>query len=449
MKPLKEWKWEWLAVVIVVLMIMSWGACIASADVGNRTDRRLVPLGKCEKECTRDLIAGQQYDVGEVTVHRYADYIRVEWIIDDHAWELQEVHFGWFSQPLPAKPAPGQMQFGDEASGWYYAVNIPMEYLCDHSKTTEECDCLFAAHAVVHKAGCPEDDSVAKTIYEEGLVLPEDVRFRVWLAGVDGLFRLQINDPTGVLGWDGWSAYCLDKQAQNIAGIWYDGTVISDWDELAGVVDHPENMDLVEWIIRQRYLETGIFCGEPVNRHNVQNAIWYLIDDPQIELGCVARSVVNAAYIARRNGNTKNVVTGCWDLAAIYVLNPVQYDLLDGGRTKYQPLVSWLHRPVDCPTATPTPTQTATRPPTNTPTVTPTRSNTPTRTNTPTGTPPPTDTPTMTPTRTATETPTKTPTRTATPTPTPCQGQSETAWAFGDYPFTQAWGWFFECCPDQ
>jgi len=407
--------------------------------------RRVVPLGKCEKECVKDLIAAQQYDIGEVRVHWYEEYVRVEYVIDDTQWELREIHFGWFSKPLPSKAIPGQLQYGfDNLSGHYFTFDIPIEYVED---------CNFAAHAVVHKAGCPED--AAKTIYNPDLVLPETVKFRLWRAGINGLFRLQIKEPTGVLGWDGWSAYCLDKQAENRSGYWYEGRVISDWTGLEGVVNHPENMDLVEWIIKQRYLDTGFFCGEPVNRHNIQNAIWYLIDDPQIGIGCPARKIVDAAYRARRLGHTKNIVSGCWDWAAMYVIDPFEFVLGDGTSSNLQPIISWFMESVDCPTPTPTPTETATRPPTATPSKTHTPRDTPTKTHTPTGTPPPSYTPTETPTDTPTATPTDTetppptPTDTPTMTPTPCEGHSETAWASGRYPFEQNWGWFFECCKDQ
>jgi hypothetical protein len=42
---------------------------------------------------------------------------------------------------------------------------------------------------------------------------------------------------------------------------------------------------------------------------------------------------------------------------------------------------------------------------------------------------------------------TKTPSYTPTFTPTPPRMCEETAWAYGQYEFTQAWGWYFECCP--
>jgi cell division septation protein DedD len=373
----------------------------------------------------------------------------VEYFIEDTTWELREVHFMWDDEPITEKPAPGQMQFGaEDLSGHYYKFDIPRSYLCNcdgEHKTDCGCDCYFAAHAVVRKGGCPEESPV-KTIYYDDVELPEEVDFRVWLGNASqGLFRLQArNDETSALNWDSYSAFCLDKQARNYSGFWYRGRVISDWDELEGVVDHPENMDLVEWIIRQRFRDTGYFCDTNITLHHIQNAIWHLIDDPKIGIGCPATAIVNAAYRARRYGlTTKNITTGCWDLAAMYVIDPMQFLLGDGTESNLQPMLSWYWKPIDCPTPTPTPTQTATRPPTNTPTITPTA------THTPTGTPPPTHTPTMTHTPTHTPTPTETPCDTPTPTPTPCTGYSETAWAFGNWTFDASWGWSFYCCEDE
>jgi hypothetical protein len=458
MKPFRKWTDEWLAIAVVMALILG-AASFVYADLEKAVSgpRRLIPMGECNTHCEQDLIAAQHYDVGKVVVHWYDDEIKVDYIIEDTSWELREVHFGWFHEPLPPKAIPGQLQYGaTDLSGQTYTFRIPRSYICNcgSEKTGGDCgcDCIFAAHAVVWKAGCPEP-SAAKTIYRDDVTLPEEVDFRVWLGNASqGLFRLQAkNDETAALNWDSYSAFCLDKQAENVSGFWYRGRVISDWDDLEGVVDHPENMDLVEWIIKQRFRDTGFFCDTNVTVHHIQRAIWYLIDDPQINLGCVASAIVNAAYRARLAGDTsfaKNITTGCWEMAAMYVIDPYNYVLEDGSESDLQPMVSWYWKKRDCPTPTPTPTQTATRPPTATPTKTHTPTITPTPSNTPTGTPPPTHTPTWTPTCTATATPTFTHTPTATPTATPCSGKYETAWAIGAYEFEQNWGWFFECCPD-
>lgn len=443
-------------VVVALLMALPAMADIETASTG---PQRLVPLGKCTKECVQDLIAAQSYDVGYVRVRWYDDSVRVEYVIEDTSWELREVHFDFANEPITMKPAPGAMAYGDEdLSGHYYSFQIPRSYLCNcgDAKTGGDCGCAcyFAAHAVVWKAGCPEPARAnSKTIYNPDVQLPDEVDFRVWLAGFDGLFRMETrNNETSALNWDNYSAFCLDKQAENIGGFWYRGRVISDWADLEGVVDHPENMDLVEWIIKQRFRDTGFYCGGNVTLHHIQNAIWHIIDDPQITLGCTAQHIVDAAYRARHAGETKNIVTGCWRMAAMYVIDPIQYVLENGSESNLQPMVSWFWQPTDCPTATPTATATNTRPPTRTPTQTgtPTRTHTPTQT--PTGTPPATFTPTntatatATATRTATATATATQTSTPTMTPTPCTGKYETAWAFGSWEFDTSWGWSFECC---
>lgn len=457
MKRMRKWSDEWLAIALVTAIALG-AASFAMADLGSTTNpgpRRLIPMGKCNKECVVDLIAAQHFDVGYVKVHHYDDYVKVEWVIEDRSWELREVHFMWGNEPITVKPAPGQMQFGDEnASGWYYEVDIPRSYLCNcgEEKTDCGCDCYFAAHAVVWKEGCPEP-AQAKTIYRDDVKLPEKVDFRVWLGGASqGLFRLQAkNDETGSLNWDGYSAFCLDKQAENVSGFWYEGDVISDWDELEGVVDHPENMPMVEWIIKQRFRDTGYACNTNLTVHHIQNAIWHLIDDPQIGIGCPAQWIVDKAKWAHRRGETsytKNITTGCWEMAAMYVIDPIQYVMEDGTESNLQPMISWYWKKKDCPTPTPTPTQTQTRPPTKTPTNTPTRPPTGTPTQTPTGTPPPTHTATPTWTPTMTYTPTCPPTKTPTLTPTPCSGKYETAWGFGNWPFDTSWGWSFQCCED-
>jgi len=459
MKRVRDWTDEWLAIALVTSIVLGVSS-FAFADL-TKTDpgpRRVMPTTKCNNECKRDLIAAQTIDVGEVILHEYDDYFLVEYKIDVPGWELREVHFGWFYGALPSHAVPGQLQFGFEnLSGTTYSWKIPRNLVCPHTKTTPvvKCACQFAAHAVVHKSGCPEPEKSTKTVYNENLVIPEEAMFRVWLGGSAGRFRVEIDDG-GDLTYNGFSGYCLDKQADITAGYWYGAQIITDWDKLEGVVDHPENMPMVEWIIKQNYTNTGYLCGEVVQRWHVQQAIWNLIDDPQMSLGCVGNKIVDAAKWAHRRGETKNIVSWCWDYAAVWVLAPFNLcwdDWETGGDcTNYQPVISWMKERVECPTPTPTATATRTRPPTSTPTSTPTRTATRTATATPTGTytPPPTSTPTQTATSTPTSTKTATATKTPTLTPTPCRGRYETAWAVGCTPFTQSWGWFFQCgCEDH
>jgi hypothetical protein len=474
MKKMRDWKHEWVAILAIVTVLLLLAVEYAAADVTNvpvTSDEGLLTFGE---GCDQPLIAGQHTQVGYVNTRWEDDQLVVHYQITEPDWVITEVHFGWFSSPQD-HVIPGQLQ-RSYTIGWARAVvfTIPKWEICDNTKCESPskcaCACYFAAHAVVkRKIDCNDEGSHGKTIYDADFALPELTQFRAYLGGSRALFRLELRGEYPLNG-SGYNAYCLDRQTEVRSGRWYDAEVIWDWEELDGVIDHPENMDLVEWILNQNLVGRRTYCGQIVNRDNVQNAIWYLVDDPQIGLGCVARAIVNDAL---RHRGQKNIVRNCWGLKAVFVLNPLYSMICDEDDSEcyqvpdheVQPMVTDYWGIEQCPTPTATATATATRtprPPTSTPTLTPyftptytaTATATSTPSLTPTGTPSPTATSTSTPTRTATatHTPTSTPTRTetptSTPTATPCHRyQTETAWAQGDYPFTQAWGWTFKCCP--
>jgi hypothetical protein len=419
--------------------------------------------GWAHKTCVRELIAGQNIDVGEVRLTWYDDHIKVEYSTND--WELREVHFGWWFGDLPPHPAPGQMQYGFEIPNpntTYFAFDVPKDLLCNQGdaakncvggKCANPCPCKFAAHAVVWRSDCPED-TTAKTIYIED-DYPSIANMKVSEQGRSSYFNVWLRSG-GKLNGDVFNGWCLARDKNLERGYWYeDVDVIYDWKDLEGIVDQWWNMPYIEWIAQTDFVGRVIIDGQIVQREHVQNAIWYFAQG--YAAGPVAMAIVNQAYAAV---NTKRLDHRCWEQGAMFVLNPKPICRVvsppDGVVcTQPQPVLSYRAIQVTCPTATPTPTATATftatptrtpRPPTSTPTKTFTPSNTPTGTPPPTWTPTPTFTRTPKPTKTPTPTATATATDTPTATPTPCYGQSETAWAEGEIEFEDAWGWYFECC---
>jgi len=385
-------------------------------------------------DCTRRLIAGQNQDVGYVSLDWKSDGLKVDYIIEEEGWYMTEIHFDWYHKEsdLPSHAVPGHMKFSREDMHATTATFfIEREHLCPHDKAFSpkcySCDCWFAAHAVIKKDCPPEGwDKTAKTI-----IIPGDyttsAKVKVTRQGRSSYFNLQIQG-TGINAVvnNGW---CLDSRVKLPEGMWLDAGVIYDFDdpELANWVKYPENMKYVQWIAEQNYVGRTLRCGAIVQRTHVQNAVWNLMHDRGV--GCVAGAIVADAKRAFRS---KNIARSCWTLAADFVLTP----RLDDDIT-YQPIYSYKYVKEECPTATPTPTNTDT--PTETPTRTP-RPPTKTPTDTPTGTYTQTPTDTHTPTHTHTETPTHTPTA------TPCPPRTETAWAYGSIEFEIGWGWFFKCC---
>lgn len=442
---MKHVKW------ILIAMLL---AIPAAADV---TDRPIGTTGPSATlvtsgyDCRLPLIAGQQYDAGDV----YLTWTETDLVVTYAAangWRFSEIHFGWSSGAPLDHPPPGSLQYKfDQLNSENVQFTVPRSEICPQKHGEKcGCSCYFAAHAVVKRTTECHKINAAKTIYDPDFSLPQFAQFRAYLGGSNSLYRLEVRGDHPLNG-NGFNGYCLDRDTDVRMGRWYDAEVVWNWEELDGVIDRPENMDLVEWIVTQNMVGRRSYCGEIVNRHHVQNAIWYLVDDPQIGIGCVARAIVNDAY---RHRDRKSIARNCWGLKATFVFSPLYTLICDSREECYaspdhrvQPMISEYMGVVECPTATPTRTQTPTHPPTMTPTHTATRTATPTPSSTPTGTPPRTQTPTQTATPTATPTATGTSTPTPTNTPTPCETtQTETAWAQGEFPFTDAWGWSFQCC---
>ena len=468
MKRIREWKDEWLAIIVIVAVLLL-GASFAMADVSNKpaTGGAVLLTGA---DCVFDLIAGQHTDVGEVQLDWQSEHLQVTYIVTEPGWYMTEIHFGWFSAPQE-NVVPGQLPYKlDGLMSEIVSFKIPLSSLCGKCDGPEKCTCpcYFAAHAVVEREVPCEKIDIRKTVYSD-TAFPDFAQFRGFLGGSRALYRLEIraDHPLNGNGFNGW---CLDRQAEIRSGYLYNAAVITDWADLEGIVEYPERMDLAEWIVLKNYVGRESRCGEIVNRHHVQNAIWHLIDGSppnSTDLGCVARAIVADAY---RNRGTKDMQRNCWGTAATLVLSPLytttcdrEDDCLVEPDHDVQPMLIDFWEVIECPTATPTstprPTRTATAISTPTPwyTATPTATATvtPTVTSTPTGTRTPTASPTQTPTATATATPsaTSTPTASSTPTatatPTPCvTTQSETAWAQDSrYPFSTSWGWTIKCCP--
>jgi hypothetical protein len=419
------------------------------------------------------------------------DEVKITYTINQPGWHMTTAYVGWWDDPnsLPSKAIPGCGANKEDCVGTENP-DSPTSHTFTIDRELVDPGCVFAIHAdMVGPCG----ETATKVAYYDGFTFPDTVKMRVFNVGARSYFRVQI-ESDGVSG-SGYNGWCLNKHKAITPGYWYDAKVVQEWSDLYDIIKDPEYaMPLIEWIVKERMVGRVIFNDVIVTRRHVQNAIWYILGDIR-DTGIVARSIVKAAEdavyaVVFMPKTTKDYSRDCWEWAGMVVLDPIYEAPWSGGDSHAQPiLVPIMHKiPCEEDTPTPTPTHTGTpthtRTPRDTPTITPTATNTPTSTSTPTitstptltqtptGTRTPTTTPTLTHTPTATDTPTATntptsthtptdtptrthtathtPTRTFTPTltPTPPPTCGETAWAYGQYPFTQAWGWFYECCPN-
>jgi hypothetical protein len=125
------------------------------------------------------------------------------------------------------------------------------------------------------------EELAGNLIDEEGL--PGTVSLTVQYFGItDSYFESTVDDPNfGLDGtWDGW---CVDLEPGISSGLEYsDVKVYSSYDDpstLSEVVDKPENLAKVNFVLSQNYVGKEAACGGTFSRSDVQRAIWALIDD--------------------------------------------------------------------------------------------------------------------------------------------------------------------------
>ena len=117
------------------------------------------------------------------------------------------------------------------------------------------------------------------------------------------------------------AGWCIDIGHYIYSGTYYSVDVYSSYEDLSGVpnIDHPENLDKVNWILNQGFIGTacGACGGDIYTKYDVQRVIWELIDDSQHIPGypwsqCKADEIYDQAM-----ANGVGFVPGCGDRIAV------------------------------------------------------------------------------------------------------------------------------------
>jgi hypothetical protein len=108
-----------------------------------------------------------------------------------------------------------------------------------------------------------------------------------------------------------YDAWCVDKDTL-IDIDRYEATLYSSYDDIpTSIVERPENLDLVNWIINQDYVSQGYTSLQ------IENAIWALVEDPALGnynfLGDPGTNFIYSQAIE----NGEGFVPDCDDLVAI------------------------------------------------------------------------------------------------------------------------------------
>lgn len=216
-----------------------------------------------------DLIVGQNIDVGDVSVWDDGNKLYVNYQTDDE-WCLLETHLAVDEIPQTKSGGVkvGKFEYVEEHEcvfDYMYEIDIDSEW---------ENPVDIAAHTVVGKVTgyVPLDfelpDSVSmKVLYPAPQSYFEAV---IWNSNIDGNYE----------------SWCVDTDKSIFDDVEHFAYVYSSYESLpAGLIEYPENLDLVNWIINQDYVGKISGCCGLYTYGDVQRATWSLIEDQQSTAG--------------------------------------------------------------------------------------------------------------------------------------------------------------------
>lgn len=303
--------------LVVVALLLLAGACEKTEQMGPDSFYRNQDMAyfkngsvifSADNPYVTQLIAGKHIDVGEVQVWDDGDYLYVRYVIDadltpDDPGDdssptlIYETHLSVTSSfediPLTRKGQPivGQFAYSNRYDPGLTEVIYEIKLEWDINEPI-----YVAAHAMVKKMG-------GLTGLESAL--PDQVTMNVAYPGLgygtSSYFDATISGGTMLDGiYDSW---CIDIDNAIYPNSSYLAGVYSSYEDLpAGIVEYPENLDLVNWIINQEYIgKTSPGGYGTYTWGDIQVAIWTLVeDDPPGAVGIYSSDrvdeIVAAAY---------------------------------------------------------------------------------------------------------------------------------------------------------
>ncbi len=289
----------------------------------------------CEAPLVTDLIAGggnpkSAMDVGEVTICNDDEYLYVTYVVTEPGWCLMETHLDVATSPtdipqVNGNPVPGRFTYGKDDHDCInsYTIPVPLTWAAGTP--------LFvAAHGVVQGIECEGD----LDLEEFAATLPDQVleSVEIWYSGGPAYFPVvTVTDGDSMAGfYEGW---CIDTDHLIGPNIVYPANVYSSYEALpSGLIEYPENIDLVNWIINSDLVGKNIAdvfpettCTGTITFGDVQGAIWMLLEDNYNislrSLGpyslCRIQEIVEDATV-----NGEGFVPGCCDYVVL-ILAPV------------------------------------------------------------------------------------------------------------------------------
>lgn len=271
-----------------------------------------------------DLIAGggnekSAMQVGYVKVWNDEDFLYVQYEVTDPDWCLTEthLHIDVGLDLIPQKngnPIPGKFYFKDEHDcTTSYMLTIPITW-----NTLRPL--YIAAHAVVQSFVGYEDPNLDNF----ALALPAQVTMSVQYPYSGGPSYFPQTTVTGDPLTGTYEGWCVDTDHVIYQNINYTANVYSSYETLPeGLIEYPENLDLVNWIINQGYVGMpSPGCDGNYTYGDIQRAIWVLLEDDPSTSGLGAWSQCRVDEIlANAYANGEGFSPGCDDYVAV-ILQP-------------------------------------------------------------------------------------------------------------------------------
>jgi hypothetical protein len=263
------------------------------------------------------LYAGQSIPVGEVQVWNDEVNLYIKYIVNLTDWCLQETHVAVATslEGIPQKngnPIPGQFPYSGEhdcVTEVLYTIPLPEGIGCED-------EIVVATHAAVINLNEVCD-------YEKDLVesLPDQVQMKVQYPYPGGPAYFPVTTVAGGTSLDGtYHGWCVDTDNTIANNTWYTANVYSSYETLPeGIVEYPDNLDLVNWIVNQDFVgQPSPGCSGNYTYGDVQRAIWTLVEDNPSESGLGAWSQCRVDEIlAAASANGEGFEPDCGDVVAV------------------------------------------------------------------------------------------------------------------------------------
>lgn len=266
------------------------------------------------------------YEIGNITVVDDGNYVTVTFnvTIEDCLLNATHLYIGPETDIPANKPGnatPGHFPYNTSHTPGVTTYTIgPIDVPVG--------DYVIAAHADLSM------DIVVPTLDSLCGLLPETVDFVFTEKGPDSYLNIDITNGDWLNGtYQGW---CIDLEHSIVDGTYYaDADVYCSYETLPdGLVDHPENIDLVNWIINNVSVGQASACGDSYTWGDIQRAIWELMDDENNEIGldewsqCRADEVVTNAtangegYVAECGGYLGVILDAGEDVQTVLIAVP-------------------------------------------------------------------------------------------------------------------------------